>query len=254
MDQGFYGRPPDPNQRIACELGAAPLPEQADQGENRRFPEQDKRLRRSRPDTGIRVPEPRNQRIDGGDSEIHDLQPSLQRNQVDDLLLYPRGNPVESPEDQAGPHARPGVQIAERFDKRPEGGVANPGERGHRSGVAVAVLAEERNEGTRRRGTDADQGVDGFPVKTVPAAPDEFDKGRDSLMRPEPAQNLDGALPDCAGCPLEQRKNRGYGRPPDGDERICRRRSNGIVSEGIHERTYGRREADLAERRRSLPA
>ena len=253
-DQGIDGRLPYPDQRLACGPQAGLVAEQADQGRSRNGPEADKRFRRPRPHPRILIAEPRRQGVDSGGTESRDLRPLLQRDQVRGLFFHPGGGPAEPPEDHRGPHPGPAVLIAERFDKRLPRGVTDPGERSLRPRVPVAVFAKEGNESVYRGRTDADQGVDGLPVEAVAAAPDEFDDGRDRLVCTEPAQDLDGVLPDGAAPPFEQGENRGDGRSPDGNERVRCRRGDGAIAKGVYERPYSRGETDLAECRRSLAA
>ncbi len=118
--------------------------------------------------------------------------------------------------------------------------------------MSVAVLAEEGDERSDRRRPDTDEGVDGLPVKTVPSPPDQVNDGRDRLLRPEPSQNLDGVLLCGSSLFFKQPEDRCYSSLPDGDKCIRRRRGNILICEGVHERPYSRRVADLTERPGSL--
>ncbi len=202
-DQGFHSRLPDPDQRLTNRPLMSLFAEQADQGGSRRGPDAGKRLRSPRLYPRITIGEPRHQKVDGRGSEIRDVGPLLQRDQVHSLLLHPPGNPASPLEDHGSPHTDPGILVPECFNKRFMCSIADPGERSRRPRLSIAVLAEEGDEGAYRRRTDADQGVDGLPVEAAAVAPDDFDDGRDSLMRPEPAQDLDSILPGGVGPPLE---------------------------------------------------
>ena len=245
---------PDPDQRLARSPLASLVAEQADQMGSRNGPKAGKRLRSPRPHPCIPIAKARRQEIDGGGAETHDLRPLLQRDQVRGLSFHPGGCPANPPEDHRGPHAGPGILIAERLDEWLPRGIADTGERSLRPCISVAVLTEEGDESAHRRRTDADQGVDGLPVEAVAPAPDEVDDGRDRLVRTETAQDLDGVLPDGADPPLEQGKNRIDGRPPYGNKCIRGCRGDGIVGKDIYERQYSRGMTDLTERRCSLAA
>ncbi len=254
LDQRFHCNFADPDKRLFRRLAERLSAEQKDQGGNCRSPDADERLHCSGLHHRVKVTEPRHQGIDGGSAETHDLHPSLQRDQVDDLLRSPFGNPPELFEYPRGSHADRRGLVAECPDKRFEGRFTDPGERRRRSPLTVALLAEERDKGIYRGRTDPDQGVDGFSVKMVFTGPDQFDDGRNRLRRPESAQNLDGALPGGPDPAFKQFENGRHGRFPNGNKRIRRHRGDVLVSEDTHERPYRRRIADLAERRCSLAA
>ncbi len=252
-DQGFDGRGPDLHQRIPRRPAEFLFTEQADQWRNRRRSDPGKRRRCSCLHARILIAEPCRQEVDGRLPEAHNILPALQRDQVPCLFFHPRGHPAKPPEDDGSPHAGPCVLIIKRPNERFTCVVADPGERGHRSRVPVALLTEEGDEGRYRRCPDADKRVDGLPVEAVATTPDKVDDGRDRLMRPKPAQHLDGVLPGGTFF-FEQPEDRGYGSLPDGDKRIRRRRGDTLVREGVHERPHSRRVTDLAERPRGLAA
>ncbi|KAF5047467.1 hypothetical protein DSECCO2_460120 [anaerobic digester metagenome] len=237
LDQRFHRRFADPDKRLFRRFAERLSAEQADQGGDRRSADADQRLHRPGLHRLIEVAEPCRQEIDGRSTELHDLRPSLQRDQVDDLLLCPPfGSPLEFLEDPCGSHPDRRILAVECPGKRFECRIADPGESGRRSRLPVALLAEEGDEGVYRGRTDPDQGVDGLPVKAVLAGPDEFDDSRNRFGRPEPAQNLDGVLPGGPGPIFEHLENGRHGRFSDGNERIRRHRGDGLVGEGIHER------------------